>query len=93
MPITIRGHGQRVRIRSRRWTTSVTERRDWNVSVVTSRGSLLPYYDGPYEVTPTSSEQELATVNRSMRDDVTVHAIPYHSVTNDAGGYTVSIAS
>lgn len=93
MPITIRGHGQTVRVKDPRWRTSIVEPRRWSVSVVTSRGSKLPYYEGDYEVTPTPNEQELATANRSMHSDVLVHSIPYHSVTNEAGGYTVSIAS
>lgn len=93
MPITIRGHGQKVVVKGRKWKASVKERNTWKVSVATNRGSLLPYYEGEYEVTPTPDEQELATANKSMHRDVLVHAIPYHSVTNEAGGYTVSIAS
>lgn len=53
----------------------------------------LPDWDGPYEVTPTASEQVLATAQRTMREDVTIHEIPYHQTSNDSGGYTVSIAS
>ena len=50
-------------------------------------------YEGPYEVTPAVGEQVLATTNKTLFDDLTVLGIPYHQVTNDSGGYTVSIAS
>ena len=42
-------------------------------------------YEGPYEVTPTRSEQYLATKSLLMRDDVTVHEIPYFETTNPYG--------
>lgn len=50
-------------------------------------------YEGSYEITPAVSEQVLATRNKTLFDDLTVLGIPYHQVTNDSGGYTVSIAS
>lgn len=49
------------------------------------------WYDGSYSVTPSWSSQELATEGLLMRDDVSVLAIPRRSVTNEAGGYTVTI--
>ena len=48
-------------------------------------------YDGPYEVTPEFSAQTLPTKGKSMRDDVTVHAIPVSRTTNPQGGKTVYI--
>lgn len=42
-------------------------------------------YAGPYEVTPTRSEQVLATRAKLMRGDVTVHEIPYYQTTNPYG--------
>lgn len=36
----------------------------------------LPAYDGDYEVTPTETEQVLATNDKRMTDNVTVHGIP-----------------
>lgn len=42
-------------------------------------------YEGPYEVTPTRSEQILSTKAKLMRDDVTVHEIPYYQTTNPYG--------
>ncbi|MBO7701993.1 MAG: hypothetical protein J6S36_03680 [Eggerthellaceae bacterium] len=55
-------------------------------------GEGIPYA-GPYEITPTTYEQVLTTRSKRMTDDVTVFEIPYHQTTNQAGGYTVSIAS
>lgn len=56
-------------------------------------GTDAPDYDGPYEVTPTAEEQVLGTSRHLMREDVTVHEVPYHETTNESGGYTVSILS
>lgn len=49
-------------------------------------------YEGPYEVIPKTAEQILATKDKDMEDDVTVHEIPYAETTN-VYGVTVSIAS
>lgn len=48
-------------------------------------------YGGPYEVTPSTLEQTLPTINKVMALDVTVHEIPYYETTNESGGYTVII--
>ena len=48
-------------------------------------------YEGPYEVTPEFSAQTLPTKGKSMRDDVTVHAMPVSRTTNPQGGKTVYI--
>lgn len=49
-------------------------------------------YDGPYEVTPlVASEVVLETRKKLMRDDVTVRKVPQYEVSNDAGGYTLTI--
>ena len=53
--------------------------------------SDLEIYDGAYEVIPNLSEQILNTTNKKMKDDVTIHATPYSEVSNDAGGYTLTI--
>lgn len=50
-------------------------------------------YDGDYEVTPTASEQKLNTANKLLKNNVTVHEVPYYETTNESGGYTVSILS
>lgn len=50
-------------------------------------------YTGSYEVTPRVSEQVMPTRMKTMADDVTVHAVPYHSTSNESGGRTVSILS
>ena len=94
MAVEIRGHGQTVRISERTWDISVPTEPKYKTKIVTGLiNTDLPDYGGDYEVTPSTGEQELQTRNKTMRDDVTVHAIPYHETTNDAGGYTVSIAS
>ena len=59
---------------------------------VMSGASPADYYPGPYEVTPAVYEQSLGTARKMMRDDVTVHEIPYAEVSN-VYGTTVSIAS
>lgn len=55
---------------------------------------LLPeinYYDGPYDVTPKTSEQILNTTSSYLTDDVTVRKIPYFETSNNTGT-TVYIA-
>ena len=51
------------------------------------RGGDSPaaWYEGPYEVTPTRSEQTLGTRDKTMREDVTVHEIPYYETANPYG--------
>ena len=94
MAVEVRGHGQVVRISERTWDVSVSKEPRHEAKVVSGIIHVgFPDYEGTYEVTPTAGEQELQTRNKTMRDDVTVHAIPYHETTNEAGGYTVSIAS
>lgn len=49
-------------------------------------------YDGAYEVTPRAfDEQVLATRDKQMADDVTVHRVPYFETSNE-NGTTVYIA-
>ena len=52
----------------------------------------LPNYDGSYSIIPKVDAQTMATRNKSMIDDVTVEAVPYSEVSNEAGGYTANIA-
>ena len=52
----------------------------------------IPYYEGPYEVTPhTKNEIVLETANKQMAKDVTVFKIPYFETSNIKDGYTVYI--
>jgi hypothetical protein len=62
-----------------------------NESVVI-RSVQLPWYEGPYAVTPAVTAQTLSTTDTAMVDDVTVAAIPYTETPNAAGGLTASIA-
>lgn len=49
-------------------------------------GREIPSYDGEYVITPLArDEQVLATRNKRMLDDVTVHRVPYFETTNESG--------
>ena len=48
-------------------------------------------YEGDYAVTPSTSEQRLATANKVLEQDVVIKEIPYSEVSNLAGGNTVYI--
>jgi len=48
-------------------------------------GHSIDWYSGPYEVTPARREQYLRTRDKTMRDDVTVHEIPYYQTANPYG--------
>lgn len=53
--------------------------------------SNFEYYDGEYEVTPSTKQQTLETESKVMRENVIVEPIPYSEVSNGAGGTTVTI--
>ena len=56
--------------------------------------SMHPTYDGIYDVIPIPFvDQTLSTSGKVLRDDVTVHEIPYSRTSNESGGFTFSIAS
>lgn len=42
-------------------------------------------YEGEYSVTPSSAVQTLETRGKTMREDVTVLAIPYFETSNESG--------
>ena len=50
-------------------------------------------YTGSYEITPKVDAQTMPTAQKFMNEDVTVKAIPFFDVSNDAGGNTIFIAS
>ena len=56
-----------------------------SIELGVENGHTTAWYEGPYEVTPTRSEQLLATEHRTMRGDVTVHEIPYYETSNPYG--------
>ena len=68
-----------------------------DIDVEAELSSIIAYstaetYDGAYEVTPMADvEQVLATAQKLMADDVTVHKVPYYETSNDHG-MTVYIA-
>lgn len=51
-----------------------------------------PFYDGPYEIVPTSTPQVLGTSGLAMHRDVTIGAVPsnYGLITYDGSTLTVS---
>lgn len=54
-------------------------------------GPLYPHYNGPYQVIPSVGSTVLATQDKVMDDDVTVHPIPFFRVSNPSGGNTCYI--
>ena len=48
-------------------------------------GGGAGWYEGPYEVTPRRAEQTLGTAKKVMREDVTVHEIPWWETSNPYG--------
>ena len=54
-------------------------------------GPVYPHYKGPYQVTPSVASTVLATTDKVLDDDVTVHPIPFFRVSNPAGGNTCYI--
>lgn len=92
MAVEIRHSGETVEVKSLKGTV---EARSPSYRVEAKSGILVgetPYTEA-YEVTPTMGEQVLPTRSKTMRDDVTVHAIPYTQTTNESGGYTAIIAA
>jgi len=85
-------NGSRATARERRYVAKAT--------CATSRARAIQNhtfggspYDGTYEITPTDYEQYLDTAGKVMRDEVTVHKVPYFETGNESGGFTVSILS
>ncbi len=54
-------------------------------------GVISDPYTGEYDLYPGTDEQTLATKEKVMSDDVTLHAIPQYIVDNPAGGRTITI--
>lgn len=52
----------------------------------------LPYYEGTYEITPTTEAQTLNTANLSMAQNIVINPIPqnYGLITYNGGFITVS---
>lgn len=48
-------------------------------------------YEGTYNVIPSGKKQTLYTVEKVMKDNVTVESIPYYEVSNDSDGITAII--
>lgn len=52
----------------------------------------VPVYDGSYSLAPSVNEQIIETANKMMTDNLKVEKIPYSEVSNNFGGFTVTIA-
>lgn len=48
-------------------------------------------YGGSYDVIPSNLFQMLPTADCILEDDVVVHPVSFHKVSNPSGGYTVTI--
>lgn len=48
-------------------------------------------YTGTHEVTPQTTAQVLQTADKRLTDDITVLAIPFYEVSNEAGGSTFCV--
>lgn len=71
----------------------VGQHEDIAVGMETSvTASIVPRYEGPYNVTPEGEAQVLATSGKLMTEDITVGAIPsnYGLITWDGSCLTVS---
>lgn len=53
----------------------------------------IPVYSGACEITPSVNAQTLGCKGCQMKNDVTVHEIPYFEVSNSSRGMTVTIRS
>lgn len=53
--------------------------------------SPYPDYTGAYQVTPTITEQSLATMDTVLKNDIKINPIPYYETSNPSGGYTAII--
>lgn len=58
---------------------------DISVGRVVVEHPEYPNYKGDYEVIPGPDAQSLETANKTMKDDVTIKAIPYYDVSNPYG--------
>lgn len=48
-------------------------------------------YEGPYQVAPGQDDNVIHTDGLRMTDDLVVQKVPYAAVSNESGGYTVTI--
>lgn len=73
---------------------NVSRRRKYMAMAIEKSTTPLAEYEGPYNVTPRLYVGHmLETKGKSMRDNVSVDAIPIYDVSNPAGGRTITIGS
>lgn len=60
-------------------------------NLIIGGGRIYPTYKEEYEVNPKYYTQTLETEDKVMVNDLTINAISYNEVTNEAGGLTAKI--
>ncbi len=85
-------NGSHAKVREKRYIAKATSKTSRARAIQNHIFGGTPY-DGTYEITPTDYEQRLDTVGKVMRDEVTIHKVPYFETGNESGGFTVSILS
>ena len=86
VPVTISGQDVSIPLK-------VGQHEDIALGMETSvTASIVPRYEGDYNVTPAREAQVLATAGKMMTEDITVGAIPrnYGLITWDGSALTVS---
>lgn len=79
-------------IREKKGTTEKIKAKNFKSEILSiSGGGGGEVYKGKYQIIPSVLEQILETKNRYLIDNVTVTQIPYHTVSNESGGNTVTI--
>lgn len=61
------------------------------VTISTVIGVVPDYYDGPYEVIPSATEQILESSEKTFKSNLVIKPIPYREIENEFGGTTVEI--
>ncbi len=86
VPVTISGQDVSIQLK-------VGQHEDIALGMETSvTASIVPRYEGDYNVTPAGEAQVLATAGKMMTEDIKVGAIPsnYGLITWDGSALTVS---
>lgn len=82
-----------IEVKDINYSTGIISKIETNLEIKTGIITEGIPYDGDYEIIPTTFEQILPTKTKVMKEDVNIHSIPYHDISNESGGRTISIAS
>lgn len=63
----------------------------FDTKIIVQTHSDVDLYNGDYFVIPKIEQQELATSNKFLSQDIHIAQIPYYEVSNSANGNTVII--